>query len=227
MILTTLLPWTLPLLVSAAPVPSGDARWHFPEASQRAIVRVSLNAADAPVDGPVQLALPHGAAVEPASYRAWDLQTDAEVAAQSVDGELLLAPTGAVVPGKLRVFLVYRTPNAASSLPAAHRPPAAPVAQATDDGRVETAGYIAEIDRRHGGVLRSLQWKGGMQSVETLGDGIRWWIGHQPQVTPESYGPVPIKAIAAGPVFTTLRVRYPKVLAATAIRRFFWRELRV
>ncbi len=223
MMITTLLYWTLPLLVSATTATNGDARWHFPEASQRAIVRVWLDGADAPVDGPIKVAFPHGAAIElPASYRAWDLQADAEVAAQAVGGELLLAARGAIVPGKLRVFLVYRTPIAASTAMAGHEVPplSAPLPQspaaapATDDGRVETASYIAQIDCRHGGVIRSLKWKGGTQNVETLGDGIRWWIGHKPQITPESYGPVPAETIAVGPVFTALRVRYPRVLAA-------------
>jgi hypothetical protein len=223
MIITMLLPWTWPLLFSAATAATGDARWHFPEAPQRAIVRVWLNAADAPVDGPLRVPLPHGGAVEPpASYRAWDLQANAEVAAQGADGELLLDAAGAFAPGKLRVFLVYRTAGAAPAPPAAHRVPplSAPlpqaplVARAADDGRVETAGYVAQIDRRHGGVIRSLQWKNGAERVETLGDGIRWWIGRKPQITPESYGLVPTETIAAGPVFTTLRVRYPRVLAA-------------
>ncbi len=195
-----------PRLAAAAPA-SPDVRWHFAEAQQRAIVRVGLPDDGEPLNRPVKVLLPAtvtaaNASRSPSSFRAWDLKTDAEVPAQLVGDQLLLAPTQPIAPGTERVLLVYRTAN----------PNGQAGASLTDDGRVETAAYVAQIDRQHGGILRSLEFKLDGRPVETLSEGFRWWIGRNPQITAESFGPVTWETTAAGPVVTALRVRYPKVL---------------
>lgn len=191
-------------LCSAAPA-SSDVRWQIAEATERALVCVELPETAGSLNRPVAISLPSSV---PASdhFRAWDVTADAEVPVQPDGGRLLLDPRRALSPETSHVFLIYRgtAKGAASALQAT---------RIADDGRVETAGYVARIDRLRGGILSSLACKMEGRTVETLGDGIRWWIGKNPQITPESFGAVTWETTAAGPVFSTVRLRYPKVIA--------------
>ena len=73
------------------------------------------------------------------------------------------------------------------------KPPAVPpVAQVDEAWTVETERYVAKVDALHGGAIKSLLLKDGDRRVETLGDGIHWWVGQKPQITQESFGALPI-----------------------------------
>lgn len=177
-----------------------DPKWHFPQATARLLVRVWAADVRAPLGRPVRIRCEGLAG---AGLRAWDLDADREVAAQRVDQDVLVdfgRPIGAGRPARC---LLYDCPPVRS---------APPVARLDDRGRVETARYVARFDRQAGAILRSLGLKASGQPIETLGDGITWWIGRKPQIKPESFGALPIEQIAAGPVFLGLRVVYPKLL---------------
>lgn len=197
---------TLALVLAGIPVgwtAGADPDWHFPASPERALVRLESPAAGEPVDRPVEIALPADLG---GAFRAWDLQESCEVPAQRDGGRLLLAPPTPLAANRSRVLLVYR--GGAAGVPSQ------PGATMSADGRLETGGYLAKIDPGKGGVLRSLACKVDGRLVETLGGaGIRWWMGRTPQVTPESFGEINGETVAAGPVFTAVRFRYPKVLA--------------
>ena len=204
------------LLMAAAaalcPVPSGsaapapDTRWHFPEATHRALVRVTLPATAAPLGRPVRVS-PAGRSLpaHPGGWRAWDLSRGCEAPAQAAGDEVLVDPGKPLAPGQERRFFLYACPKAPAAAPAVRVGPAY---------QVETDTYVAQVDAQQGGAIKSLLLKEGEKRVETLGDGIHWWLGRPPQQkTQESFGALPIERTAAGPVFAGLRVTYPNLLA--------------
>ena len=210
--------WVLSVCASAAPF-QADVRWHFPEAQQRAIVCVCLPDGSEPLERPIQVTLPATMTSpgSPSSFLAWDLKTAREVPAQLLGSRLFLAPGRPLGPGEDHVLLIYRVIGTSAA--------ATPAVRVSEDGRVEAPGYNAKLELAKGGVLRSLELKGNGPAVEMLGDGLRWWIGQKPQITPESFGKVTMETLAAGPVLTAVRIRYPKVLcdanAVVVDYRFF------
>lgn len=117
--------------------------------------------------------------------------------------------------GAKRRYLLYRGPDAAAT---------ASVARLRDQV-VETDRYQATIDRSRGGILGSLVLKEGSRRIETLSDGLTWWIGRQNAVRPEKFAGLQLEQSGQGPVFLGLRVEYKGVLdPANSLRvdyRFF------
>lgn len=193
-------------------------RWHFAEATHRSLLRLRVPETGSVLARPVRVGLPagqpHG---KPAHWRAWDIRADREAAVQVDGSDVLVDPGAAVDPGGERVFILY-----AFGKP---DPAAAPPARLDAEGRVETERYAALVDARQGGAIKSLLLKEGARRTETLGEGIRWWVGRKPQVTQESFGAVEVERLAEGPVFTHLRVTYANLLAEgnelTTDYRFF------
>ncbi len=178
-----------------------DVRWHIEGAGRRALVRVWAPATDGQVDRPLRIA---GLAGQ-GGMRAWCLKPEREIAAQASGEDLLLDPAQPLAPGEERRYFVYAQ---------AQSGPAPPAARVDETGVVETPKYVAKVDARRGGAITSLLLKDGGRRVETLGEGIRWWVGRNPQVTQESFGTVSVERVAAGPVFAAMRVVYPDLLAA-------------
>jgi hypothetical protein len=181
--------------------PAADPQWHFPDATARVLVRVWAADARAPLGRPVRI---HCEGLAAGAHRAWDLDANREVAMQQVGQDLLVDFRRPISTDKPARCLVYDIPRNA---------PQKPLARLDDQGRVETERYVARLDRDAGAVIRSLRLKTGGRTVETLGDGITWWIGRKPQIKPAAFGRLPIEQTASGPVFLDLRVVYPKLLA--------------
>jgi hypothetical protein len=179
-----------------------DAPWHFAEGTARCLARVWPTDARAPLGRPARI---RAAGRMGTTLRAWDLDAGREVAVQRDGGDALVDFGRPLELGKPARCLLYACPSPAQ---------AAPLARLDGQGRVETACYVAQLDRLGGGIIKSLRLKHNGQALETLGDGITWWIGRKPQIKPAEFGRVPIEETAAGPVFLGLRVVYPGVLAA-------------
>lgn len=200
------------LCLSAADVP-----WAYPEATARVAIRLQAPAGDVPLARPVRLAL--GPAHRPAAgggVAGYDLTAKTTVAAQ-LDGDAIwLDPSRPLAPGEERWYHLYLLPKAAQ---------APLVAQLTGQLTIETGRYRATLDPNLGGVVTSLLLKTGGRAVETLGDGIHWWVGRDPSITQESLGRVALQQVSAGPVFVSYRVSYPNLLAQgntlTTEYRFF------
>jgi hypothetical protein len=178
-----------------------DPAWHFPEATGRVLARVWATDAETPVQRPAKIRCD---GLSGSGVRAWDLDAGREVAVQRLGQDLLLDLGRPIQSAKPARCLLYDCPSPVKSSLAA---------RLDDAGRIETDRYVARMDRDGGGILKSLALKVEGQSIETLGDGVTWWIGRQPQVKPQSFGRLAIEPTAAGPVFLGLRVVYPKVLA--------------
>ena len=213
-VLLRLLPF---LLCSVAGAAAQDVRWHFDDATHRALARVWAQASSGPIGRPVRIALGASPTLQkPQCFRAWSLNADREVAVQALGDGLFLDSEKVMAPGEEQRYFVYLCSES---------PPAAPVAQVDGNWTVETEKYVARVDGLHGGAIKSLLLKDGDKRIETLGDGIHWWVGREPHITQESFGILPIEKTASGPVFVGLRVTYPNLLAAgnslVADYRFF------
>jgi len=180
-----------------------DTQWHFADCTRRVLVRLWAPP-DIPVGRPVAVRLPDAAAPTAAAVRAWDVRANHEVPVQA-DGEHVLLDPGTVLPpGEERLHFVYLCAKPYGVTPAA---------RVDESWRVETERYLAQVDGRKGAAITSLLLKDGDRRIETLADGIHWWVGRAPQLTQESFGALPIERTAAGPVLVSLRVRYPNLLA--------------
>lgn len=201
------------ICTSIAAGATNDPRWHFPEATGRVLVRLWTTEAASALGRPARIRCDGLAGT---GLLAWDLDADREVAVQRVGQDVLVDLGRPLNHDKPARCLLYDCPSASQ---------APPLARLDDRGRVETPHYVAQLDRDAGAVVKSLALKLNGQSIETLGDGITWWIGRKPQIKPQSFGKLPIEQTAAGAVFLGLRVVYPKVLAAenslVADYRFF------
>jgi hypothetical protein len=165
------------------------------------LVRVWAADARTPLGRPARIRC---AGLVGAGLRAWDLDTQREVAAQRAGEDVLIdfgRPIDAACPARCLLYTCPQVERAAS------------LARLDAQDRVETARYVARFDRAAGAIVKSLQLKHNGQTVETLGDGITWWIGRKPQLNPAGFGRLPIEETAVGPVFLGLRVVYPKLLA--------------
>lgn len=180
---------------------AADPPWHFAEATGRVLVRLAPADGQVPLQRPARVLCP---ALVGSAVRAWDLDAGREVAAQGLGEEVLVELGRPVERAQPARCLIYGCP-AKRSLP--------PVARLDADGRLETSCYVARLDRAAGGIIRSLALKRDGRRIETLGDGITWWMGRKPQIRAESFGRLPIDETASGPVLLGLRVVYPKVLA--------------
>jgi hypothetical protein len=191
-----------------------DPRWHFAEATQRWLLTVTTPAQSETITRPVRIPT-DGLKLDHGTFRAWDLEADREVPVQALGAELLVDPVAGLPGGAKRRYLLYQGPDAAATASVARR----------RDQVVETDRYQATIDRSRGGILGSLVLKEGSRRIETLGDGLTWWIGRQNAVRPEKFAGLPVEQTGQGPVFLGLRVEYKGVLdPANSLRvdyRFF------
>ena len=183
-----------------------DVPWHFDGTTHRVLVRVWAPAGGGPLARPVRLPIrPETTPTRFQGIRAWDLTEAHETPAQSCGDQWLLDPGAPIAAGQERRYLLYLAPESTS---------AAPAIRMDNAGRVETAHYIAQVDRQRGGMLSSLVLKDGDKRCETLGDGLRWWTGRKPQITQASFGAIDCQRTANGSVFAGLRITYPNLLAA-------------
>ena len=181
-----------------------DVPWHFDGATHRVLVRVWAPPAGSPLARPVRIPIrPETMPTRPQGLRAWDLTAGHAAPVQSYGDQWLLDPGTPIAAGQEHRYLLYLTSES---------PAVAPVIRMDDSGRVETEHYIAQVDRRQGGMLSSLVLKDGGKRIETLGDGLRWWTGRKPQISQASFGSVDLKRTANGSVFTGLRITYPNLL---------------
>ncbi|NCO40234.1 MAG: hypothetical protein GW892_16155, partial [Armatimonadetes bacterium] len=153
-----------------------DTQWHFADCTRRVLVRLWAPP-DIPVGRPVAVRLPDAAAPTAAAVRAWDVRANHEVPVQA-DGEHVLLDPGTVLPpGEERLHFVYLCAKPYGVTPAA---------RVDESWRVETERYLAQVDGRKGAAITSLLLKDGDRRIETLADGIHWWVGRAPQLTQES-----------------------------------------
>ncbi len=192
-------PLTLALLSLSAPA---DPAWSFDAGTHRAVVRLRAPGGEAPFGRPVRLRLdPAKLPAAASGVAVWDLKANAAVPAQLRGAEVSIDPGRPLTPGEERWYHLYLVPTVPSST-------ATPV-QVNDDGRVQTPRYEAAVDLAAGGHLRSLVLKDGGRRVETLGDGIHWWVGRNPQVTQKGLGRVELRVVERGPVFVACQVTHP------------------
>jgi hypothetical protein len=201
----------------AADLPAAPP-WCGADGTHRALVRLGSGPEAATTRRPVVLAWPDQAPLAAAAVRAWDLRSGLEVPAQRVGSRVWLDPGIADPPGQERRFHLYAC-TAPSPLSAA--------ARIEGSFRVETERYVAVLDPTQGGAITSLLLKDGERRTETLGDGIHWWVGRNPQILQKKLGAVACEVIAVGPVFAAVRVTVPDLLGpgntlTTEIR--FYRE---
>ena len=203
-------------LAAAAPA---DPPWRFAEGTHRALVRLEATPGGASTRRPVALAWPDpGPLAAAVGVRAWDLGAEREVPAQGAGGLVWLDPGDVGAAGQERRFHLY----------VGARPSPLPAAAQVEAGfRLETRRYVAVLDPAQGGAITSLRLKDGERQTETLGDGIHWWVGRQPQILQKKLGTVFCEQVAAGPVFVAFRITVPDLLGpgntlTTEVR--FYRE---
>jgi len=212
--------------------PGNSGRWHFQDASSRVLIRLAIAPTRrAPLGRPFAaplstLNIPDGPPKEAGKgmrFRAWDVEADQECLCQQCGDAVLLGAGRPLPPGGLRLFYLYVVPCAPGATAGASA--GTPAVRMSDAGRVVARTYTADIDVAHGGIIRSLRLRRGKRLVETLGDGIHWWVGREPRITQESFGHVNIEYGPSGPLFCEARITYPDVLTPgntlTAVYRFF------
>lgn len=207
------------LSLAAGAAASAEPSWRFAEGTHRALVRLWVAPGYAAALRPVRLALADAAPLAAAPHvRAWDLTTDREVPAQAAEGAVWIDLLGPLAPGQEHRLHLYACTGAS---------PMSPAVRVQGAFEVEADGYAARLDPSQGGAIVSLQLKEGERRTETLGDGIHWWVGRNPQIAQKKLGAVACEKTADGPVFALVRVRVPDLLgkgnSLTSDVRFFRR----